>query len=797
MKLTYKWLKSFIDLSVDLNTVLEILSNIGLEVEDYDNKEEIYSQFIIAEIIEVCKHPNASKLSVCKVNNGKEILQIVCGASNVRPGMKVVLAPVDSVIPSNKMVIKKSSIREVDSNGMLCSEQELLLGNDHDGIIEVLDNKIKLGTKFSDVYNLNDIVIDINLTPNRGDCASVYGIVRDLSAKDIGKLKSKYLNFSQNNFEFGQNIDGIKISIDSEYCYEIAFCKIKNINNNLEIKRDILSFFKLVDLKSHNPVVDISNFSMHEFGSPNHIYDADKIKGNIQIRLSEEGEFFKSLDNNEYNLPKDILVISDDEKILSIAGIIGGADSKVDESTKNILIEVANFSPEQISKSVRKLNIRTESSFRFERRIDHANTAAFINNLVNLLLENCGGNISNSVLIKSSEPKHIKQLKINYNVINKVLGSKLMTNEIDSILSNLGFLKEKDEIFNIPSWRQGDIENNADIAEEIIRIKGLENLESNNKYLYAIEDLRIKTHDFESIFRKMLVGRNLFEIISWSFISQAYANLFTNGDDIKLANPISNEFAIMRNSLIPGLLQTVKNNILKGIKDLSFFEIGKVYYDHNNSLIERKSLTILRTGYAIDKNIFSKQRKFDFYDLKDDVFSLLDEIKMSPQNIIIHKVDNNIYHPGKSIALYIGKKLIGYVGELHPKILKKFNMKQNVYCGEIFFDNLPNKNLEKRKPMFLSQLQSISRDFAIYIDDDTESNEIIKSIKSLKIDMLESINIFDVYKDPQDTLNRKSVAFSVKLQPKLKTLIDQEIEDISNKIIKVLKQNLNAELRDS
>lgn len=797
MKFTYKWLKSFIDLNIDLNHVLEILSSIGLEVENYNDKEEIYSQFTIAEIVEVCKHPNANKLNICKVNNGKEILQIVCGAPNVRPKMQVVLAPVGSVIPSNKMVIKKSNIREVESNGMLCSEQELLFGNDSDGIIEILDSNIKLGTKFSDLYNLNDVVIDINLTPNRGDCTSIHGIARDLFAKNIGKLKSKYLNFSQHIFEFGKNIDGMKISIDSDYCHEIAFCRIKSINNKLEIRRDILSFFKLLDLKSHNPLVDISNFTMYEFGRPNHIYDADKIKGNVQVRLSKEGEFFKSLDNNEYSLPKDILIISDDEKILSIAGIIGGEDSKVDESTKNILIEVGNFNPEQISKSVRKLNIRTEASFRFERRVDYASTAYFMKNLVNLLLESCGGNIDNSILIKGSEYKYIKQLEIHYNIINKILGSELNTNEIDPILLNLGFLKKEDNIFSIPSWRQGDIENNADIAEEIIRIKGLENLKSDDKYLYAAKDLRVKKHNFESIFRKMLIGRNLFEIISWSFISQEYANVFANNSNIKLANPISNEFAIIRNSLTPGLLKTVKNNILKGIKDLSFFEIGEIYYEHDNSSIERKCLTILRTGYAGDKNVFSKQRKFDFYDVKDDFFSLLNEINILPKNIIIHKSENKIYHPGKSIALYIGKKLIGCVGELHPKILKEFNIKQNVYCAEIFFDNLPNKNLEKRKPIYLSQLQSISRDFAIYIDDNIESNEIIKSIRSLKIDMLEDINIFDVYKDPQDALNRKSIAFSFTLQPKVKTLIDQEIEGISNKIINTLKQNLKAELRDN
>ena len=314
MKFTHNWLSSFIELSVDLDKVIEILSNIGLEVEEFEDKGRVYSQFSIAEIIETTSHPDADKLKVCKVNNGKEILQIVCGASNARAGIKVVLAPVGSIIPSNNMVIKASKIRGIESNGMLCSETELLVGNSSEGIIEILDSSLKPGMNFADSTGLNDKVIDINLTPNRGDCASIHGIARDLSATEVGVLKSKFVDFYKDTFDFGNSINDLDISIKNINCHEIAFCKIENIDNQNSLNHDVSSVFKLLDIKSHGALVDISNLSMYEFGRPNHMYDADKIKGNIEIRLSQEGEFFKSLDDKEYKLPKDILVIADDEK---------------------------------------------------------------------------------------------------------------------------------------------------------------------------------------------------------------------------------------------------------------------------------------------------------------------------------------------------------------------------------------------------------------------------------------------------------------------------------------------------
>jgi len=798
MKFTHNWLSSFIELSVDLEKVIEILSNVGLEVEEFEDKGRVYSQFSIAEIIETTSHPDADKLKICKVNNGKEILQIVCGASNARAGIKVVLAPVGSIIPSNNMVIKASKIRGVESNGMLCSETELLAGNNSEGIIEILDSSLRPGMNFADSTGLNDKVIDINLTPNRGDCASICGIARDLSAAAVGVLKPKFIDFYKDTFDFESSINHINISIKNTNCHEIAFCKIENIDNKNSLNHDIGSVFKLLDIKSHSALVDISNLSMYEFGRPNHMYDADKIKGNIEIRLSQEGEFFKSLDDKEYKLPKDILVIADDEKILSIAGIIGGENSKVDENTKNVLVEVANFNPEQISKSVRKLNIRTESSFRFERRIDYGNTASFMQYVSGLVIKHCGGRISGSAIIKGSELGYKKQVEIDCKKINKLLGFEIKEQEVNIILNNLGFVKVKGNLFNIPTWRQGDIVGNADIAEEVIRIKGTDYLQGMGCFYYNAQDIKHRESDFPSIFKNTLVNRNVYEVISWSFINQEYANLFKENGAIKIANPISNEFAIMRNSLIPGLLKIAKSNMTRGAKNISFFESGKIYYkDKADETIEENCLTIIRTGESSQKNIFSDQRKFDFYDLKDDFYSILNEISISSDSIITKKGAKEYHHPGKSASFYLGKNLIGYIGELHPKIIKKFGIKQRIICAEIFYDNLPKKNLEKRKPLFLSELQSINRDFAFYIDDGIESQQIIKSIKSLKINILEEINIFDVYKSDQDTSNKKSIAFNVKLQPIQKTLVDEEIEDISNKIINVVKEKLGGELRDS
>ena len=791
MKFTYSWLSSYIKFHVNLEKLTETLSNIGLEVKEVLDKGKVYSQFILAEIVDAKQHPDADKLKVCKVNNGREHLQIVCGAENARVGIKVVLAPVGSVIPQNNMTIKASKIRGVESQGMLCSESELLLGSDADGIMEIDDKDVQVGINFADFFGLNDIIIDITLTPNRGDCASLYGIARDLATTEIGNLLPKFYSFYNSSFNFTETSLPFKASIKGkENCQEIALCYIKNVNNTSGVDKSIRSLFNLLGIKSHTALVDVSNFGMYEYGRPNHIYDADKVDGNITVRLSKEGEKFISLEDDEYLLPEGILVIADDKKVLSIAGVMGGRDSKVNENTKNIIVEVANFHPEQIAQSSRMLNIKTESSFRFERRIDYASTASFIQYIVNLIQTHCGGEVVGSTILKGKELNYIKKIKLDYKEIEKILGMRIEKNKIDTILQQLGFIQEEG-MLNIPTWRQGDIIDNADIAEEIIRIEGIENSQQVD-YLYYAKDLKPKVTDFIELFRNVLTSKGANEVISWSFINQKHARLFSAKPFVKLANPINSELAVMRCNLIPGLLQISKNNIGRGLKDLSLFEVGKIFHKE----AEENCLAVVRVGNAEKKGVFSAQRMFDFYDVKDDLYSLLNEVNISSDKVLIKKGTERYYHPGKSASLYIGKKLIAYVGELHPKIVNELEIKNQVCCMELFYDNLPNKDLDKRSPLFLSELQSVNRDFAFFIDDAIESIEIIKAIKSLKIDIIEAINIFDVYKKNDLDAEKKSIAFNVKLQPKNKTLVEEEIDDISNKIIGVIEEKLGGELRD-
>ncbi|MFQ3307582.1 MAG: phenylalanyl-tRNA synthetase beta chain [Candidatus Midichloriaceae bacterium] len=793
MKFTYNWLKSFIDIDLSPDSLSDILSSIGLEVEQITDKNAIYSQFILAKIIDTEPHPNADKLTICKINNGKEVLQIVCGAKNVKNGMKVVLAPIGSIIPANNFQIKESVIRGVKSQGMLCSEEELLLSQNSEGIIEIESDDDKIGTTFANFMLLNDTAIDLSITPNRGDCTSIMGIARDLGAALNKNLTDYYHNFYKNKLTFNSDNNNSFILDNKKYCQEIAFCEIKNVDNTVVSEKKIQSLFKLIGVKSHSPLVDISNFCMYQFGRPNHMYDLDKISGKVTVRLSKDGENFLSLEEKSYKLPDGILVISDEKKILSIAGVIGGFESKVDHNTKNILIEVGNFEPTIVSNAVRTLDIRTESSFRFERRVDFGNTPFFMHYITDLVQKTCNGNLINSTLLSGEKLEYIECFKIDYNIINKILGTEISPNEINNYLKLLGF-EQENEIIKIPSWRQGDIENNADIAEEVIRFFGIGICDK--KSLDSKSDKSKSPQNYIDIFKTSLLSRNIYETITWSFIKDDYAKLFLDTTNlVYIKNPISNEFGVMRPNLLPGLLKALKTNISNGIKSISFFEEGKIFYKNNDQIVEKNTLGIVRTGNATDKGVFTKERKFDFYDIKDDVLNILSELNISEKDLIIKKDTPSYYHPGKSAALYLGKRLIALLGEIHPEISKKLDIKNTVYASEILYEDLPNKNMDKRSLFISPELQSINRDFAFFIKSDTESKEVIQAIRSLKNPLITDIKIFDIYHNTQQDINKKSIAFKITIQPKLKTLVTEEIEDISNQVITCITDKLGAELR--
>ena len=788
MKFTFNWLKTHLKTDTSYLKIADVLTNIGLEVEDVKNLQQIYADFIVAQIDLVEKHPNADKLNLCTVNDGKEQHKIVCGAPNVEVGMKVVLAPVGSTIPKNNFMIKKAVIRGIESNGMLCSSDELNLGEEADGIIK-LPNSARVGEKFVNFQGLNDIIYDVAITPNRGDCNSVYGIARDLAAAKLGKLNN-YEDYT--SLAFSDNLPFDVRLEDKEGCQLISLYYIKGVKNNFKSPDKIKNLLNLVDVKSNGPLVDISNFAMYEYGRPNHIYDADKIKGTLIIRKSKQGESFIPIGKDEITLDSGITVITDDEKILAVAGVIGGELSKVDEDTSNILVEVANFNPNLVRKAGSQLNIITDSRFRFERRIDFGNKVFFSTYLIQSILKYCGGNVVGGKDFYGSKINYLTDIKFDLKDVEKIIGTAIPKKESNEILKALGFRYNDNEI-TIPSWRQGDVQGTADIAEEILRIYGIEKVLP-KPFKLSSDKTILRSRCAEDLCRDLLSKRGLDEVVTWSFISKELSKVFHAENEIALDNAISSEREVMKSSVIPPLLEVVKKNITRGHNNLAFFEICNIYSKDYTDM-QKKCFAGIRAGNALEKSIYAKERKFDFYDVKDDILAFIAEFYRFEKNIKVDRKTPKYYHPTKSAAFYIRKKLIGYGGELHPSILQNMKINTNVLSFEIFIDEIPITDISDRGDLKIFDYQPVIRDFAFVIDENILSDEIINSVTSLNLDILEDVKIFDLFQDEELGKHKKSIAISVKLQPKKHTLSDAEIDKISNLIISNVKKNTNGKLR--
>ncbi len=808
---SFNWLKKHLNTNKNLQQIIEILDNIGLEVEGIIDNSELYSDFIIVEVTAVTAHPNANQLNVCTINKGDETLEIVCGASNVYEGMKTVLAPIGSLIPSNGLRIKKTLIRGVESNGMLCSAEELSLPKgllklkeNDDGIIELpLDAPV--GERFAIYSNLNDALLEINLTYNRRqDCASVFGIARDLAAANAGEL---YLNdVITDNFNSESSVqDGFKAVInDLENCNELYLCSINNIDisNSIESTAylEIQNLLSTIGQQHDNPLVNISNFAMFNYGRPNHIYDAEKIKGSIVVRHSAENEHFIALGGKEHSLPAGITVIADSEKVLSIAGIIGGELSKVDISTKNIIVEVANFNPSAIALASRKLNINTESKLRFEGRIDSGNSEFFIKHLSQLILKCCKGKIANLTKISGSPLTSVTELTFDFNLFDKFAAYDISQEAAIAILNKLGFkikiLEDNSKWhIQIPTWRQGDITNSSDIIEEVIRINGLDKVRqidlSANFEMKLRKDLSLTTK-----ISNVLLSRGMDEVITWSFISEKQEQAFYLNDSISLSNPITNEFKLMRQSIVPNLFEVLQKNYVRGYQDISIFEAGQIYsWNRINNPVN--CIAGLRSGLNIRNNIHKDLRQNDFYDIRDDVLFVLNGLGLNCDVMNFSREVPDYYHPGRSAALFLGNKLLAYCGEIHPEIKKnaKFNA-LNVCVFEIFSDNIPQVKMKFNKPeLQLSQFQAVSRDIAFVMPKDILAFEVIKVIRNLKNELIRVIEVFDSYSGSNLPENEQSLGIRLVIQPNDKTLTDKEIEEVVNEVISLVEFKFTAKLR--
>ncbi|MGL9718558.1 MAG: phenylalanine--tRNA ligase subunit beta [Wolbachia sp.] len=787
MKFTLSWLLEHLETNANLEEITDKLTHIGLEVEDVIDNAKL-AGFVVAKVLEVAPHPNADKLKLCKVDDGSKVLQIVCGANNVREGINTVLASLGSILPESDFTIKPTKIRGVLSEGMLCSASELaLIQEESEGIIELFDD-YKVGDKF---FNC-DPVIEINVTPNRGDCLGVYGIARDLAATGIGTLKA-LTRFGVRDAEIQDSLAtlikrdssiNIKVTDGGSFISGIYIANVKNKESPKWLKDRLQS----VGMRCISAIVDITNYIMISFGRPMHAYDAKKIEGELVVRKANSEEKFTGLNGKEYLLNKDISVISDDKNIHAIAGIIGGKCSECALETTDIFLESAWFDPISITKSSRQLGISTDSSYRFARSVDPGSTFDGLHLAAQMILELCGGEAS-SVVSAGSLDKADIMVNFDYQDVNKFGSVSASPDEIFDILTKLGFSTDKKAESNwsvqVPSWRP-DVAIPADLVEEVVRIYGYDKIKE--EPLTSNVTVEINTQDD---LRILMTSRGLHEVLTWSFMSESTAEKFGYSDKLFIIdNPFNNNFNIMRPSIMPNLLQVIADNIAHGTSDLAIFEIGPVYDSLNQP---KYILSGIRSGNNLSRNHYNTDRKVDIFDAKADFVAALEFFNVNCNNLTIERTEKEYYHPGKSGIFSFKSKTLGYFGELHPSILDFFSIKQKVVGFELILENIENLSVSRKK--FIDyKYQSVKRDFAFIVNKGVAAGNIINMVKKSS-ELITEVLIFDVYHDMEP--NKISVALSVTFCSPTHTLTEEEIQKESSSIVNLVSKNIGGILRYS
>ena len=801
MKISFDWLKDHLKTASNEKKLLDQLTNIGLEVESVESLSAENELFKVAKIIKAEKHPNADRLKVCDVSIGNgDIKKVVCGAVNAKEGLITVYAPPGATIPKTQINLEVAKIRGVTSYGMLCSEYELNLSDESDGIIELSKSKYqkKIGKCYFKKTNLN--CIDLSITPNRPDCLGVRGIARDLAASGFGKLK--YPNEKKVKSKIKQTLS-VKIAKEkNQGCNTFGSCLITNVKNTESpkwLKDKLIS----VGQKPISAIVDVTNYVMLDINRPLHAYDADKIEKGIIVRNSKSGEEFKALDNKTYKLENGMCVISDNQGVLGLGGIIGGIRSSTEINTKNILLESAYFEPVSIRKTAKKLNLETDAKFRFERGVDPNSIESGLNRASTLITEICGGEISK---IDVQKIKNFKNRTINFDpdLFEKVTGLKIHSKKMFQILEDLGFKYKKKKKYlelKVPSWRP-DINQQIDIIEEIARINGYDQIKTISPKKERYKPTLNKIQKLFHFLQRAVATKGYFEAITWSFTDQKYNNLFKqNKKEIKIINPISSEIGVLRNSIFSNLIFYIRKNLNRDIKDLSLFEIGPIFSGSNPG--EQETVVGgLRAGKVSRLSWIDDDRNVDIFDVKKDIIQTLVEAGYHRSKIYIDDNTPSYYHPGKSGRIFLNKdkdKVAGYFGEIHPNILKKIEIKTEALVGfEIFVDNLKKTRKlfrDQKKIYQVSDFQKSERDFAFIIDKNFKSQELIQIISSVNPNIISNVDIFDVYEGENIPNDKKSIAVNISIQSLDKPLKDEDLEKINKLIIDTVEKETGAKIR--
>ncbi len=799
MIITIPWLKEHLQTKANEAKIIDQLTNIGLEVENIKENLGELSEFKIAKILKVEKHPNADKLKVCDVSLGdNKIIKVVCGASNARDGLLTIYAPPGAIIPKTKFKLKIAKIRGVESRGMLCSESELNLSDESAGIIELEKKEKEIGKSYFKTNS--EKALDIAITPNRADCLGVRGIARDLASSGLGSLlKLKKKSFKQTLKQ------SIKVSISKEKnqgCLSFGSCYIKNITNKESpewLKDKILS----LGLKPISAVVDITNYVMFDLNRPLHAYDANKIDKEIIVRNSVEGEEFEGLDNEKYKLKKGMCVITDKSSILGLGGVIGGTKTSTEFDTKNILLESAYFLPSSIRKTGRELNINTDAKYRFERGIDPNSIKEGLEIATELIIRICGGEASKFNITGQASQKN-KVLDFNIEKFKDLIGISISISEADKILSSLGFkVKKTKKILKveIPSWRP-DVLQDVDLIEELIRIKGFDKIQvTEPEKRRENETLNFKQKLFH-LSQRSLASKGYMETVTWSFTDSNIDKQFSkNEKEINIYNPISSDLDVLRRSIFSNLSIHLKKNQDRGYSDLSFFEIGPTFYGKNPG---EQQIVIggIKSGQVNRKSWTEKARNIDVFDVKSDALRTLIELGIDENNLFISDLTKSSYHPGRSGSINLKSDKgphLAYFGELHPGIVKKLDFKdKNIFGFEIFLKNIPqpNKKVRQTKATYVaSDFQKSERDFAFVIDKSFKAGLLEKLIQKVDENIIQKVIVFDVFEGENIPKNKKSVAINVTLQALEKTLSEKDLDQVSQKIIEVVKEKTGATIR--
>jgi len=798
MKFTLSWLKEHLETKATLAELRDGLTMLGLEVEGITNPAETLKGFVVGYVVEAVQHPNADRLRLCRVDTGSGLVQVVCGAPNARTGMKGIFAPTGSYIPGTDMTLKASKIRGEESNGMLCSVRELQLGDDHSGIID-LPAEAKTGAPAAEALGLDDPVIEIKVTPNRGDCLGVHGIARDLAAAGLGTLKPVKADKIAGSYKSPIKwTHGYEAKPDSPCPIVVGrhFRGLKNGPSPDWLQRRL----KAIGLRPISTLVDITNLVTFDLNRPLHVFDARKLSGDLVMRQAREGEQILALDGKTYTLDPSISVIADEKGVHGIGGIMGGEDTGVREDTTEVFLEAAYFQPIGIAASGRKLGILSDARYRNERGIDPESCGWGAEAATRLILELCGGETS-EIVSSGVMPNWRRSYTLRADRVKTLTAIDVPARETAEILSKLGFTVEGSGPWTaaVPPWRP-DIVGEADLVEEVTRVHGFDSIPTTSlpRLSPTSKPVRDALQRRVPQARRALGSRGLVEAVTWSFLPLKQAERFGGGGaDLRLLNSIASELDTMRPSILPNLVEAAARNEARGLADPALFEVGPQYKDATPGG-QRTVAAGIRHNMAVPRNWAGPARAVDAFDAKADALAVLAAIGAPVDNMSAQGGAPDWYHPGRSGAIKLGDRVMAHFGELHPEITTAAGLRGPVAAFEVFLDAppLPKAKATKARPkLVLSPFQPVERDFAFLVDDSVEAEKIVRAVRNADKALIAGARVFDLYAGKGVAEGKKSIAIAVTLQPVERTLTDAEIEAVSAKIVAQVAKATGAVLR--